>query len=98
VDGLLESLDCSHTLWENCPKAWAGSYAGKPGTPSIHLEGVVDYHMFFCYVSYGYTGNIGVTNAPDHLQQLVTRKDRFQELADEGEHKRLHHALMNKFG
>jgi hypothetical protein len=128
-------------LWKNCPKAWAGSYTGKPGTPSILLEGVVDYHMFFWHVSYGYilnvlnmapllksnvgeeepitvqqpndlvivqtvNGNnsdagiraIGVTNAPHHLQHLVTRKDRFKELADEGEHQRLHHALMNKFG
>jgi hypothetical protein len=66
VDGLLGSLDCSHTMWKNCPKGWAGSYTGKPGAPSIILESVVDYHMFFWHVSYGYTGNIGDLNV---LQQ-----------------------------
>ncbi|KAG7367865.1 plant transposon protein [Nitzschia inconspicua] len=62
VDGLFGSLDCSHTIWKNCPKAWAGSYTGKPGSPSIILEAVVDYHMFFWHASYGYTGNIGDLN------------------------------------
>ncbi|KAG7351020.1 plant transposon protein [Nitzschia inconspicua] len=34
----------------------------KPGSPSIILEAVVDYHMFFWHASYGYTGNIGDLN------------------------------------
>ena len=46
VDGMLGSLDCSCT-WKNCPKAWAGSYQGKEYNPSIILEGISDYHMFF---------------------------------------------------
>jgi hypothetical protein len=74
VDGLLGCLDCSHTLWKNCPKAWAGSYTGKPGSPSILLEAVVDYHMFFWHVSYGYTGNIGdlnVLNMSPLLDRMV---------------------------
>lgn len=62
VDGLVGSLDCSHTLWKGCPKAWAACYTGKPGRPSLLLESVNDYHMYFWHVSYGYTGNIGDLN------------------------------------
>jgi len=29
------------------PKAWAGSYQGKENSPSVVLEGIADYHMFF---------------------------------------------------
>ncbi len=47
VDSMLGSLDCSHMSWKNCPKAWAGSYQGKENNPSIVLEGISDYHMFF---------------------------------------------------
>ncbi|KAL7474115.1 hypothetical protein ACHAW6_000108, partial [Cyclotella cf. meneghiniana] len=56
VDNMLGSLNCSHTIWKNCPKAWAGSYQGKEKKPSIVLEGISDYHMYFCHASYGYTG------------------------------------------
>jgi hypothetical protein len=26
VDGMIGSLDYTHTFWKNCPKAWQGSY------------------------------------------------------------------------
>ena len=58
VDGMLGYLDCSHTIWKNCPKAWAGSYQGKEINPSIVLEGISDHHMFFWHASYGYAGTL----------------------------------------
>ena len=58
VEGMVGSLDCSHTYWKNCPKAWQGSYKGKEKMPSIVLEAVSDYHLFFWHASYGYTGNL----------------------------------------
>ena len=58
VHGMLGSLDCSHTKWKNCPKAWAGSYQGKENSPSVVLEGISDYHMFFWHASYGYAGTL----------------------------------------
>jgi Plant transposon protein len=58
VEGMVGSLDCSHTYWKNCPKAWQGSYKGKEKMPSIVLEAICDYHLFFWHVSYGYTGNL----------------------------------------
>jgi Plant transposon protein len=34
VNGMVGSLDCSHTYWKNCPKAWQGSFQGKEGKVS----------------------------------------------------------------
>ena len=51
VDSMLGSPDCSHMIWKNCPKAWAGSYQGKQNNPSIVMEGFSDYHMFLaCFL------------------------------------------------
>lgn len=58
TEGLFGSLDCTHTFWKNCPKAWHGSYTGKEKKPSIVLEAACDYHLFFWHASYGYTGTI----------------------------------------
>jgi Plant transposon protein len=58
TDGLFGSLDCTHTYWKNCPKGWQGNYTGKEGKPSIVLEAVADYHLFFWHASYGYTGTL----------------------------------------
>jgi hypothetical protein len=43
-------------------------------------------------------GCIGVAYAPEELQQQVTRKERFKELADAEEHERLLAAPMHQFG
>ncbi len=58
VNGMFGSLDCSHTYWKNCPKAWQGSYKGKENKPSIVLEAICDYHLWFWHVSYGYAGTL----------------------------------------
>ena len=58
VHGILGSLDCFHKKWKNCPKALAGSYQGKENSPSVVLEGISDYHMFFWHASYGYAGTL----------------------------------------
>ena len=39
-DGIFESFDCTHTYWENCPKAWHGAFKGKDNIPSIVLEAI----------------------------------------------------------
>jgi hypothetical protein len=62
VDGLFGSLDCLHTYWKNCPKAWQGSFKGKEDRPSIVMEAISDYHLFFWQISYGYAGVLNDKN------------------------------------
>ncbi|KAH9106617.1 hypothetical protein LEN26_001513 [Aphanomyces euteiches] len=44
--GMVGSIDCYNWEWENCPKAWHGSYKGKKGV-SIVLEAAVTYDLWF---------------------------------------------------
>jgi Plant transposon protein len=74
VDSMVGWLDCLHTYWKNCPKAWQGSFQGKEGKPTIILEALCDYHMFFWHASYGYAGclnDIDILNLLPFLEQLV---------------------------
>ena len=56
IDGMFGSLDCMHTYWKNCPKAWQGQFKGKEEMASIVLEGICDYNTWFWHASYGYAG------------------------------------------
>ena len=58
VGSMLNSLNCSHTIWKNFPKEWAGSYQGKENNPSIVLEAISDYHKFLWHASFGYAGTL----------------------------------------
>jgi hypothetical protein len=62
VDGMFGSLDCCHAFWKNCPMGWQGSFQGKEGKPSIVLEAITDYHLWFWHVSYGYAGTLNDLN------------------------------------
>ena len=63
VQGMVGSLDCCHTYWKMCPVAWQGSYRnGKEKHPSIVLEAIADYHLFFWHASYGYSGTLNDLN------------------------------------
>ncbi|KAG7350703.1 plant transposon protein [Nitzschia inconspicua] len=68
------SLDCSHTYWKNCPKAWQGSYIGKEKKAAIVMEAVCDYHLWIWHVSYGYAGSLidlNILNASTFLQAMT---------------------------
>ena len=47
VNGMFGSLDCMHTGWKNCPKAWQASFkTGKEtGGPTVVLEALCDYNF-----------------------------------------------------
>eukprot|EP00934_Nitzschia_sp_Nitz4_P000628 Nitzschia sp. Nitz4//scaffold40_size135432//298//1969//NITZ4_003224-RA/size135432-augustus-gene-0.28-mRNA-1//-1//CDS//3329551159//628//frame0 len=62
VPGMLGSLDCSHTKWKNCPKAWQGSYQGKEKTPTIVLESTCDFNLWFWHASFGHAGTLNDIN------------------------------------
>ncbi|KAJ0735267.1 putative harbinger transposase-derived protein [Helianthus annuus] len=45
--GMLESIDCMHWLWRNCPTAWQGQYTrGDHGHPTIILEVVASQDLW----------------------------------------------------
>ena len=72
--GLFGSLDCTHTYWKNCPKAWQGSYKGKEKQCSIVLEAISDYHMWFWHCSYGFAGTLNdknILNLSPFLERLL---------------------------
>jgi hypothetical protein len=70
ANGMFGSLDCMHTYWKNCPKAWQGSYSGKEGKATIVLEAVADYHLWFWHASYGYAGTMNDLNIL-HMSPLL---------------------------
>lgn len=63
--GMLGSLDCTHWRWKNCPKAWAGQYAGKEKEPTIVLEAVADYDGWFWHLFFGMPGSCNDINVLD---------------------------------
>ena len=77
VEGMFGSLDCMHTYWKNCPKAWQGQYKKGGHTKSmasIVLEAISDYHLWFWHASYGYAGtlnDLNVLNMSPFLSALV---------------------------
>ena len=74
VNGMFGSLDCMHTYWKNCPVAWQGSFQGKEGKPSIVLEAISDYHLWFWHSAYGYAGTLNdktILNLSPFLATLV---------------------------
>ena len=50
------------TTWHKCPVAWKGQYKKGTDKPSIVLEGMADYHLYFWHVSYGYAGTLNDVN------------------------------------
>jgi hypothetical protein len=76
VQGMLGSLDCMHTGWKNCPKAWQASFkSGKEsGGPTVVLEALADYHLWFWHASFGYAGSLNdlnILNLSPLLESLV---------------------------
>lgn len=73
------SLDCMHTPWKNCPKAWQGSYVSsgqdsKKKSPSLVLEAVCNYHLWFWHALFGYAGSLNdlnILNLSPLLDSLV---------------------------
>ena len=63
--GMLGSLDCMHWRWKNCPAAWAGQYTGKEGNPTIILEAVVSYDLWFWHAFFGMPGSHNDINVLD---------------------------------
>ena len=84
VNGMFGSLDCMHTYWNKCPKAWQGSFKGKGDKPSIVLEGICDHNLWLWHASYGYAGtlnDINIMNLSPFFENLLNGV--FESLEDE---------------
>ena len=74
VRGMLGSLDCMHTYWDKCPKAFHGSFKGKEKRPSVVLEAACDYNLYFWHCDYGFPGtynDLNIINASSLLAAFV---------------------------
>ena len=63
--GMLGSLDCMHWEWKNCPTAWSGQYQGKERTPTVVLEAVASYDLWFWHAFFGTPGACNDINVLD---------------------------------
>ncbi|XP_057811755.1 uncharacterized protein LOC131025991 [Salvia miltiorrhiza] len=56
--GMLESLDCMHSPWKNCPTAWQGAYTrGDQGKRTIILEAVALQDLWIWHAFFGTPGS-----------------------------------------
>jgi hypothetical protein len=62
IAGMVGSLDCMHVGWKNCPVAWQGQEQGKEGHPTIVLEALGNYNLWFWHVSFGWAGTLNDIN------------------------------------
>lgn len=56
IAGMIGSLDCSHVGWKNCPVAWQGQFKGKEGKPTLVMEAICDYNLWFWHAAFGFPG------------------------------------------
>lgn len=57
-DGIIGSLDCMHTIWNECPVAWQGSHKSVKGNPSSVREAISDYNIWFWHASFRSCGTL----------------------------------------
>jgi Plant transposon protein len=73
-EGMFGSLDCMHVYWNKCPMAWQGSYKGAKGKPTVVLEAISDYNLWFWHASFGFCGSLNdktIFDLSPFLERLV---------------------------
>ncbi|XP_024008056.1 putative nuclease HARBI1 [Eutrema salsugineum] len=60
--GMIGSIDCMHWEWKNCPTAWKGQYTRGAGKPTIVLEAVASYDLWFWHAFFGPPGTLNDIN------------------------------------
>jgi hypothetical protein len=65
IEGMIGSLDCMHVYWKNCPVAWQGQYQGKEKYPTIVLEAMCDYNLYFWHHEFGAAGTLNAISIWD---------------------------------
>ncbi|WVZ83894.1 hypothetical protein U9M48_030989 [Paspalum notatum var. saurae] len=54
--GMVDSIDCMHWEWENCPTALAGMYKGHKSKPTVILEAVATQDLRIWHAFFGLSG------------------------------------------
>ena len=71
VKGMIGSLDTMHCKWKKCLKAYQGAFKGAKQGPTVMLEAVSDYNLYFWHAAFGFPrslNNINILN----LSPLMT--------------------------
>ncbi|GJS87403.1 ALP1-like protein, partial [Tanacetum coccineum] len=64
---MLESIDCMHWKWKNCPVLWQGQYGrGDKKYPTIMFEAVVSQHLWIWHAFFGVAGADNDINVLDN--------------------------------
>ncbi|XP_024013556.1 uncharacterized protein LOC112087797 [Eutrema salsugineum] len=63
--GMIGSIGCMLWEWKNCPTAWKGQYTRGSGKPTIVLEAVASYDLWFWHAFFGPPGTLNDINVLD---------------------------------
>ncbi|XP_057771009.1 uncharacterized protein LOC130990792 [Salvia miltiorrhiza] len=75
--GMIDSIDCMHWEWKNCPNAWAGQYIGRSGKPTIILEAVASYDL---WIWHAYTSTSCSLNTKSLFEKMLSEHLEFYKL------------------
>jgi len=75
VPGMVGSLDCMHLGWHLCPVALQGQFESKEQKPTLILEAVADYDLWFLHSCFNHPGSLNDINVWD-------KSPLFQEFLD----------------
>ena len=57
-------------FWKYCPMTWLGSFKGKEKVPTIVMEALSAYHMWFWNENCDYTGTLNNINIIEQSQYV----------------------------
>ncbi|CAL8081489.1 unnamed protein product [Prunus armeniaca] len=69
--GMLDSLDCMHWEWKNCPTAWAGQFIDYKHKPTVVLEAVASSNNDINVLARSPLFNDVMNEVSPHIQYVV---------------------------
>ena len=76
IPGMLGSIDCTHFVWRNCPRALRGQYKrGDHQYPTIMLEATASYDLWIWHSFFGPPGSNNDINVLNQSPLYVTERN-----------------------
>ncbi|XP_019099380.1 PREDICTED: uncharacterized protein LOC104777507 isoform X2 [Camelina sativa] len=72
--GMIDSIDCMHWEWKNCPTAWKGQYTRRSGKPTIVLEAVASQDLSIWHAFFGPPGYCTKNLSKQKLSSQILQK------------------------